>query len=639
MKRVVRFAWLPIPLFLAAFLVLRLVNPQTVVEAPSLLSIIQFLFVTLTSLLVAILIGRSFLVDGSPTLLMIGCGVAFSGAAGFSVPFLFPYGSNALIGGHNSLIWLSALSHLIGVAFLWRRPSLRLSQMPAVALLMAYAGVVFVAWLIVLLARADRLPLFFMQCLGGTPLRYWVLSSAIVMFGGAAFVIWRSHCLAVSAFYRWYAMALLLLATSLLGVMIAAAHGGALSWTARAAQGLAGGYMVVAAIATARETGAWRIALSNALQESEDRYRSLVKHSPEAILVLQNERFVYANPAAQQLLGAADADEFIGRPVLERIHPEDRDRARTALNHEGGHGKTMIQEEWRVVRPDGQVLHVECSGVRVLYEGRTAVQMVWRDVTEQKLSEHRQKRKAEELEAANLALRDSRWAALNLAQDAEAARKRLEASLAEKEILVKEVHHRVKNNLQVIVSLVNMQMDRATDPALRHLMADMRDRVRSMALVHEQLYQATDLGAIDFADYARRLLNHLWKTYGAAARVRLNFDLQPVTVSIHVAVPCGLILNELAGNALKHAFPDTPDGAAVHVALKATEAGRIRLRVQDNGIGLPDGGANWRETASLGLKLVCMLTEQLNGTVEATSAPGDGAAFEVEFEDDKTLNR
>ena len=125
------------------------------------------------------------------------------------------------------------------------------------------------------------------------------------------------------------------------------------------------------------------------------------------------------------------------------------------------------------------------------------------------------------------------------------AEEALQASLREKDVLLKEIHHRVKNNMQVISSLVSLQADTLDNPALCGLFNDLRDQVRTMALVHEKLYQSESLASVDFAEYTHSLLNYLWRAYGdAAANVRLTLDVQPVTLSVETAVPCGLILNE-----------------------------------------------------------------------------------------------
>ncbi len=192
------------------------------------------------------------------------------------------------------------------------------------------------------------------------------------------------------------------------------------------------------------------------------------------------------------------------------------------------------------------------------------------------------------------------------------------------------MHHRVKNNLQVISSLVSLQTSSESNPAVRVLLEDVRDRVRTMALVHEKLYESANLGAIDFAEYARSLLNYLWRAHGQlAAPVRLTLDMAPVTLSVQAAVPCGLILNELACNALKHAFSGRATGE-VMVVLRHDDAGLVRLRVSDNGVGLRHD-LDWRQSTSLGLRLVRLLTEQLGGTVESRLPAGGGTEFEIVF--------
>ncbi|MBI4776206.1 MAG: PAS domain S-box protein [Deltaproteobacteria bacterium] len=206
---------------------------------------------------------------------------------------------------------------------------------------------------------------------------------------------------------------------------------------------------------------------------------------------------------------------------------------------------------------------------------------------------------------------------------------RLRASLGEKEVLLKEIHHRVKNNMQVISSLLALQADELQDTAMRSILRDVTHRVRSMAMVHEKLYQSTDLARVEFADYARSLLNYLWRAHGAAASgVGLDLDLEPVLLPVNEAVPCGLILNELFSNALKHAFSGR-DGGQVAVSLRGDTQRHVRLSVRDNGAGLPPG-MDWGQTRSLGLRLVQMLAGQLRADVEVTS--DKGTEFTITFE-------
>jgi two-component sensor histidine kinase len=205
----------------------------------------------------------------------------------------------------------------------------------------------------------------------------------------------------------------------------------------------------------------------------------------------------------------------------------------------------------------------------------------------------------------------------------------IKASLAEKEVMLREIHHRVKNNLQVISSLINLQATSLTDEGMRDEFKDVRDRVRSMALIHEKLYQTNDLARLNFADYAASLLSSLWRSHGTlAAKVLLNLELEPVVLSIEAAVPCGLILNELAGNALKHAFLEGC-GGEVTVGMKHNaSANTVCLSIHDNGIGLPVD-MDWRQSTSLGLRLVRILAGQLHGSVETGTGPG--AEFHLIF--------
>ncbi|MHB0955753.1 MAG: sensor histidine kinase [Pirellulaceae bacterium] len=212
------------------------------------------------------------------------------------------------------------------------------------------------------------------------------------------------------------------------------------------------------------------------------------------------------------------------------------------------------------------------------------------------------------------------------------AEDRIKASLAVKEVLLKEIHHRVKNNMQVMSSLVSLQAERVSDAAMREVLQDVIHRVRSMALVHETLYGSADLDRVEFAEYARRLLTYLWRAHTATASgIRLVLDLEPICISINAAVPCGLILNELVSNALKHAFRGRT-GGEVAVSLRGTPEGRVCLRVRDNGVGLP-AGFDWRQADSLGLCLIHLLAGQLHATAEVTC--DEGTEFAVVFDEAK----
>jgi two-component sensor histidine kinase len=203
----------------------------------------------------------------------------------------------------------------------------------------------------------------------------------------------------------------------------------------------------------------------------------------------------------------------------------------------------------------------------------------------------------------------------------------LSTALAAKEVLLQEVHHRVKNNLQTISSLLNLQAETLPDIAQRAI-EESQQRIRSMALVHEQLYGAQDPGELDFAEYTRSLTSELMNAHrGKLDGVRLRLELEPVLLGASQAISCGLILNELVTNSLKYAFPES-HGGEILVELCSQGGGNVRLRVADDGVGLPPG-FDWRESNSLGLRIVAVLTRQLTGTLQRD--PGTGTSFTLTF--------
>ena len=201
----------------------------------------------------------------------------------------------------------------------------------------------------------------------------------------------------------------------------------------------------------------------------------------------------------------------------------------------------------------------------------------------------------------------------------------IQASLDEKVLLLREVHHRVKNNLQIIISLVNLQMRQTDDPMVKQIMSETQNRVRAMSLVHEKLYRSESLSRIDFADYTHFLTTQLFSFYGTdSQRVHLDFTLKKIMVDINTAVPLGLLMNELISNALKHAFPHGRKGTLSISG--GTEGSLITLVVGDNGLGIAED-FDWKNTTSLGMRLVTSLIDQVDGTI--TLDRTDGTKFTV----------
>jgi two-component sensor histidine kinase len=198
---------------------------------------------------------------------------------------------------------------------------------------------------------------------------------------------------------------------------------------------------------------------------------------------------------------------------------------------------------------------------------------------------------------------------------------KLESALTEKTVLLQEVHHRVKNNLAVISSLLNMKADMTSDGPAKVALEESQRRVHSIALIHEHLYGSEHLDRINFAEYAQQLVQVLHSAFnGASARIAIRMDIDPIELGVHLAVPAALILNELLSNALKYAFPAGRNGE-IHVTFREWEPGHVELAVEDDGIGSPDLLVE-RKTRSVGLQIVRILTAQLGGTLEQELRPG-----------------
>lgn len=211
------------------------------------------------------------------------------------------------------------------------------------------------------------------------------------------------------------------------------------------------------------------------------------------------------------------------------------------------------------------------------------------------------------------------------------AEQKLRDSLRERELLLQEVHHRVNNNLQIINSLLDMQADAfSNDQRIACALQESRKRVQCMAMIHGMLYDSGNVKDVDFAEYVRSLMAEMVTSYGIDPdRIRITLELEPIRLEIHHAIPCGLIVNELASNAFKHGFPNSGSGE-VRVLLQQ-QGRRILLAVEDTGVGIT-GDHIPRERKSLGLILVDILTRQLNGRMETTSKQGTHFSLEFELE-------
>ncbi len=378
----------------------------------------------------------------------------------------------------------------------------------------------------------------------------------------------------------------------------------------------------------------WELAEQTvALKASELRYKAIVEDQTELICrFLPDGTLSFVNEAYCRCFGK-NRQELIGHSFIPLIPEEDQTEVQAQVASLSPL-KPVATYEHRVFLPDGSMRWQRWTD-RVLFDEQGNVQeyaSVGRDITEQKLAVNELQRLNTELEsrvgertAALLAANEKLMIEVN---ERKAAEEQVRTSLQEKEVLLKEIHHRVKNNLQIISSLLNLQANRVSDERTLQALGDSQARVRSMALIHEKLYQSQSLAEIDFGEYVRSLASDLFRSYRRNfTAVQLDVQTDEVSLELDLAVSCGLILNELMTNALKYAFPDGRHGT-ISVELRATPARVVQLRVADNGVGIP-ADLDISRTKSLGLQLVNNLVAQLDGKLDLDRSAG--TAFEVSF--------
>jgi PAS domain S-box-containing protein len=335
----------------------------------------------------------------------------------------------------------------------------------------------------------------------------------------------------------------------------------------------------------------------DALRESEARFKQLFDSVSDAIgvrdartfeLLDANRRYCESNGYTLEELKRLPFGSFA---TSDESVDERRERLMVLYGQIPRGASRLFELEGK--RKDGSIFWVEQNVTRIAIGTRECLLSAARDVTERKRAEEK-----------------------------------IRASLREKEVLLKEVHHRVKNNLQIISSLLYLQAKRTEHPGAVSALRESRARIKSMALIHERLYASPDLASVDMGNYTRSLVSDLRHSHMAEdGLVRLTLNIDDIPLGITEAIPCGLIINELVSNALKHAFPKGRQGEIL-IQLFRTDANQVTLTVSDNGIGFPEQ-MDFRKSPSLGLTLINSLVEQLGGTIELDRR--GGTTFTITF--------
>lgn len=324
-----------------------------------------------------------------------------------------------------------------------------------------------------------------------------------------------------------------------------------------------------------------------AMHESEERYRYLFENANDFIFTLDlNGRYTSFNKQALDKTGYSH-DEAINLTISDIVAPEYRDLALSMLKKKLEKGEPTTYEVELQTKSGGRI-PLEVITQLMVRDGKpVGIQGIGRDITERRQMEEQIRR-----------------------------------SLREKETLLKEVHHRVKNNFQVILSLINLQSANIENHDLQKYFSDAQSRIRSMALVHELLYQSEDISRLDISTYVATIVSELFSSYHRTVRVpEPRIAAGRIDLTIDQAIPCGLIINELVTNALKYAFPASWTGDPEILITVNEKNGMVELAVSDNGVGLPES-IDFNATKTLGLSLVPVLARQLMGSVEVERSGG-----------------
>ncbi|MCX7021435.1 MAG: PAS domain S-box protein [bacterium] len=328
-----------------------------------------------------------------------------------------------------------------------------------------------------------------------------------------------------------------------------------------------------------------------ALQVSEERYRTFTEEAQIGVYIYDNGRLLFVNPAMERITGYSKA-ELLAMDTQRMEIPDERktDNIREEIRQQKD--ENVHHYYMHLLRKDGEIAILEFQAHPIVFEGRNVTFGNCTDITETKRNEER-----------------------------------LREVIAEKEVLIREIHHRVTNNLQIISSLLYLGSEDLTESDAIAAFRESQNRIKIMAHIHEMLYQSQDTGSIYLPVYLADIVSSIFSSYSTnLGNLDFELDIDDVDLGIDTAIPLGLCVNELVANSIEHAFPDGK--GRVSISVKKVGDGRLRLRIADSGIGIPEG-TDLGKTKSLGLQLVKMMVEQLQGELELHRK--DPTAFTITF--------
>lgn len=322
------------------------------------------------------------------------------------------------------------------------------------------------------------------------------------------------------------------------------------------------------------------------LLNSDTTFKKLIESMQDGVVITDNyDTVLYANTGFEKMFGYS-LEQAINKKTYDILHRNNDKGEELASELIENRKKGLINVyERSFVNFNERLIWAEITGVPLRnQEGEVIGSIgIFRDISERKMTENE-----------------------------------LQTSVKEKEVLLKEMHHRVKNNLQIITSLLSLQAHHTNDESLELMLKDSQNRIRSMSIIHEKLYRSDSLSDIAFNAYVSEIVEYLKYSYESIG-VEVNYNIDDVSFDLEKAVPCGLIINELVANAMKYAFPE--ENGKIFIELKKVENG-IKLIIADNGIGLPDNIDFNSDLESLGMQLVDSLIDQIDGTIEVDNSKG-----------------
>ncbi|MCX9083466.1 MAG: PAS domain S-box protein [Candidatus Methanoperedens sp.] len=339
-----------------------------------------------------------------------------------------------------------------------------------------------------------------------------------------------------------------------------------------------------------------RIQADEARQVSERKYLTLVEKGNDGIIIIKDGLLEFTNSKMADI-GGYKPEEVIGKPFFNFVSAENTELVINNYKKRLSGDITPNNYEIEIISKDGRKIPVEINASVIDYEGKKVEMAIVRDITERRHSQENIRR-----------------------------------SLEEKEMLLREIHHRVKNNMQIISSLLGLQAQNIEDEKYKEIFIQSQTRIDSMALIHQKLYQSESIAQINFKDYIDGIVTNIFESYCTKSNIKFDLDVENIPLKIDYAVPCGLIINELVTNCLKYAFPDERQGN-IQISVRSKENNMIQLSIRDDGIGIPED-LDIRNTESLGLRLVSSLVEsQLEGEIMINR--DGGTEFLINFRQEK----